>query len=219
MRKLHDAYFKQAKREGHLARSIYKLEEIDKKYSIIPTGGTVIDIGACPGSWLEYILQKVGENGVVCAVDLKPIAKRFKNTPVHFKMMDLRDLNHETFEDVAPAFDAVVSDAAPNTSGIRAVDQCRSLELCEAVAEHAELVLKPGGSFVCKVFESPDFQQFRSKMQKKFGSIRTLKPRACRDESMETYLVCKGFAQEPEERKVREDVKARKKKGRRTRQY
>lgn len=219
MRKLHDPYFKQAKREGHLARSIYKLEEIDRKDHVIPVGGAVIDVGACPGSWLEYILRRVGDGGVVCAVDLNPIDKRFKAEPVHFKKMDLRELTRETFAECTDGFDAVVSDAAPNTSGIRLVDQARSLELCEAAGAFALQALRPGGSFVCKIFESLEFQTFRAAMQRKFRAVRTRKPAACRDESIEIYLICLGFGEPPEERKERVDVKDRRKKGRRSRPY
>ncbi len=195
MREIHDKYFRLAKREGRLARSFYKLEELDRRCQLFRKGDRVLDLGACPGSWLEYILPRIGEGGVACAVDLKPIHKRFKGK-VHFRKMDVNDLTAGTFADEAPQFDAVVSDIAPNTSGIKATDQARSQQLCETAFAYAEEVLKAGGHFVCKVLEGPEFPPFRDRLIERFGRVRTMKPDASREESMETYLVCLGFGEE-----------------------
>lgn len=218
MRKIHDRFFKQAKREGHLARSYYKLEEIDRKVRLFRPGMRVLDLGACPGSWLEYILERIGERGIACAVDLNVIAPRFKGK-VEFRKMDIADVTPETFAAVTPVFDVIVSDMAPKTSGIKSTDQLRSLDLCERAAALARDLLKPAGSFVCKVFESEEFKAFREERRKEYGVLRTIKPRACRDESMEFYLACLGFGQEPEPRRERPDHEYRKTKGKRTRQY
>lgn len=218
MKELHDRYFRQAKREGRLARSFYKLEEIDRKTGIIKPGMRIIDIGASPGSWLEYILEKTGGEGVFCAVDLKVIAKKFKGV-VHFYLGDVRDLDGATFGEHAQQFDAVVSDMAPNTSGIKLTDQARSLELCEMARDFALQNLAPGGSFTCKIFDSPEVNIFRERLRPHFKAIRTLKPDASRDESIETYIVCTGFGQPPEPRRERRDHELRKTKGKRTRQY
>lgn len=217
MRELHDKYFRQAKREGHLARSYYKLEEMDRRVRIFRKGDRVLDVGACPGSWLEYILDAVGENGLACAVDLKPIHKKFKDT-VTFRLKDIREVSPEDFAGVTSVFDVVVSDMAPNTSGIKGVDQCRSLELCESVLALAERMLIPGGHFVCKVLEGPDFPAWRKSVQSKFGEIKTMKPDASRDESMETYLVGLGYGKEPRQKlgkTVHQRRKIRKKKKKR----
>lgn len=218
MRKIHDRFFKQAKREGHLARSYYKLEEIDRKVRLFRPGMRVLDLGSCPGSWLEYILERIGERGIACAVDLNVIAPRFKGK-VEFRKMDIADVTPETFADVTPTFDVIVSDMAPKTSGIKSTDQLRSLDLCERAAALARALLKPAGSFVCKVFESEEFQAFREERRREYAILRTVKPRACRDESMEVYLVCLGFGQDAEPRRERPDHESRKTKGKRTRQY
>ncbi|MBN2711541.1 MAG: RlmE family RNA methyltransferase [Planctomycetes bacterium] len=210
MRELHDKYFKLAKKEGHLARSYYKLEEIDKRCRLFRKGDRVLDIGACPGSWLEYILSRIGEEGVACAVDLNVIHKKFKSC-VTFRQKDIREVVPEDFAEVATQFDVMVSDMAPKTSGVKTTDQCRSLELCAIASELADKMLKPGGCFVCKVLEGPDFPDFRAEMAKKYGLVRTIKPDASRDESMETYLVCNAYGEEPRKVKTGSNVNQRRK--------
>lgn len=193
MRKLHDRFFKQAKREGKLARSVYKLEELDKKDRLLKKGDRVLDIGAAPGSWLEHIVKVIGPGGVACAVDLKVIDKKFKEL-AHFKKMDIRDFKGDEFATVAPdGFNAIVSDMAPNTSGIRITDQARSLELCECVLELALRLLKPHGNFVCKIFYGPETEQFKNRVARHFKSAKIRKPDACRDESIETYIIGLDF--------------------------
>ena len=188
MRKLHDRYFRQAKRENKLARSIYKLEELDRADKLLRPGDRVLDLGAAPGSWLEHILARVGPGGVVCAVDLKVIDRKFKGR-VHFRRADARELAPDAFSDVAPAFDVVLSDMAPNTTGIRITDQARSLELCESAWGYARRALRPGGHFVCKIFDSPDADAFRQGLSGFFRDVRSRKPDACRGESFERYFV------------------------------
>lgn len=193
MRKLHDRFFKQAKREGKLARSVYKLEELNKKDRIIKKGDRVLDLGASPGSWLEYILETIGQEGVACAVDLKPIHRKFKGR-VHFRMMDIRDFKGDEFIRVVPdGFDVIVSDMAPNTSGIRIIDQAKSLELCETVLSLAGRHLKKNGNCVCKIFYGPETETFREVVAERFKIARIRKPDACRDESIETYVIGLGF--------------------------
>lgn len=193
MRKLHDRYFKQAKREGRLARSVYKLEELNRKDKIIKRGDTVLDLGASPGSWLEYTLEAIGEGGVSCAVDIKVIHKKFKGR-VSFKKMDVLEMKGDEFVREAPGgFDVIVSDMAPNTSGIRIVDQARSLELCEQVLELAGRMLKIGGNFVCKIFYGSETEAFRAVVGGRFKEAKIRKPDACRDESIEHYIVGLGY--------------------------
>ncbi len=218
MRKIHDKYFKQAKREGRLARSFYKLEELDRRAKLLKPGDTVLDLGACPGSWLEYILGKIGEQGIACAVDLNPVAKRFKGK-VRFFKRDILKLRPAELREVAPRFDAVLSDMAPATSGVKSVDQTRSLELCEGAAKLAQELLAKGGRFVCKVLEGPELKAFRESLRPAYKQVRTMKPDASREESMETYLVCTGFGEDPEEKRARPDHQHRKTKGKRTRPY
>ncbi len=192
MRKRHDRYFKKAKQAGYLARSIYKLEEIDRRHGILKSGDSVLDLGAAPGSWLEYILETIGERGRACAVDRQTIDRKFKGR-VTFCKSDVHDLPHDAFARVAETFGAVVSDMAPNTSGVKTVDQARSLELAEAAADYAAAVLRPGGNFVCKVLEGPELPAFRQRLAEQFATVKVTKPDASRDESMETFVVCLGW--------------------------
>ncbi len=193
MRKLHDRYFKQAKREGKLARSVYKLEELNRRDRLFRAGDAVLDLGASPGSWLEYIIETVGQEGVACAVDLKPVHKKFKGKAA-FRMMDVLEMRGDEFAREAPeGFNAVVSDMAPNTSGIRIVDQARSLELCEKVLVLAESLLKKNGNFVCKIFYGAETENFRAVVGNRFREAKIRKPDACRDESIEHYVVGIGF--------------------------
>lgn len=193
MRKLHDRFFKQAKREGKLARSVYKLEELDRRDKLIKPGDRVLDLGSAPGSWLEYVLGVIGGKGVACAVDLKPIHKKFKGL-ASFKMMDVLEMVGDEFEREAPGgFDVIVSDMAPNTSGIRIVDQARSLELCERVLGLSERMLREGGNFVCKIFYGPDTEAFRAVVGGRFREAKIRKPEACRNESIEHYVVGMGY--------------------------
>jgi 23S rRNA methylase len=200
MRKLHDRYFKQAKREGKLARSVYKLEELNSRDRIIKRGDKVLDLGASPGSWLEYILGVIGGSGSACAVDLKPIDKKFKGRAT-FRMMDIMEMRGDEFSEVATEFDAIVSDMAPNTSGIRIMDQARSQELCEAVVRIACPMLKTGGNLVMKIFYGPETEFYRAQLAKRFATVKVRKPEACRDESTEHYLVCLGHGLEPKVKK------------------
>lgn len=192
MRKLHDRYFKQAKREGKLARSVYKLEELNKKDHLFGRGDSVLDLGASPGSWLEYIIETVGPDGLACAVDIKPIHKKFKGR-AEFKLMDARTMTGDEFKAYTPAFKAVVSDMAPNTSGIRITDQMRSLELCEQVVALAEKLLAKDGNLVCKMFYGAETEAFRARVGTLFKTAKLRKPDACRDESIETYVIGLGY--------------------------
>lgn len=196
MRELHDKYFKLAKKEGKLARSYYKLQEIDRREKIFDKNvHSSIDLGASPGSWLEYALEKTAGSAVICAVDIKLIAPKFKGK-VQFKLADIRDVPVCAFAAVAEKFDVVLSDMAPSTSGVRVIDQARSLELCETAATFALANLRPGGKFVCKIFEGPEVASFRKGLQKHFAEVKLFKPDASRDESFEIYVIGLGFKPE-----------------------
>lgn len=192
MRKLHDRFFKQAKRDGYLARSVYKLAELDRKYRLFRPGAAVLDLGASPGSWLEYVIEKIGPQGIACAVDLKVIDKKFKDK-AHFKKINVMEMRGDEFAEVTNRFDAVLSDMAPNTSGIKIVDQAKSLELVECAHRLACQLLRPGGHFVCKIFSSPELDGFHRQVAETFREARIRKPEACRSESIETYVVGLGF--------------------------
>lgn len=185
-----DHYFKKAKQENFAARSVFKLEEIDKKLKLFRPGQTVLDLGASPGSWSQYASQKVGGQGKVLGVDLSPVKVSLKNAV--FIQADLRDLNLEDIfreHGFQPPFDLVLSDMAPKTTGIRFTDQARSMELCELALDVARRFLKPGGHFVCKLFHSDDFTKLRDEIKKDFQKFEAMKPDSTRKISKEIFLV------------------------------
>jgi 23S rRNA (uridine2552-2'-O)-methyltransferase len=185
-----DRFFKKAKEEGFAARSVYKLEEIDKKFKVFRRGQTVLDLGAAPGSWSQFASQKVGENGRVLGVDLSPVTVSLPNAV--FIQADLYDLNlEEVFREhgFVPPFDLVISDMAPKTTGIKSADQAKSMALCELALDVALRFLKPGGTFVCKFFQSGEFGQLRNAIKKEFERVEALKPESTRSISKEIFLI------------------------------
>ena len=185
-----DHFFKKAKQDTFAARSVYKLEEIDKRYKIFKSNDRVLDLGASPGSWSQYVSQKVGIKGQVLGVDLKPVEVKLSNGI--FIQADLRDLNlKDTFEKYGflPPFDSVISDMAPSTTGIRMTDQARSMELCELALQIALQYLKPKGHFICKLFHSDEFQTLKKQIQQSFDKFEAVKPEATRSISKEIFLV------------------------------
>ncbi|QDK37288.1 RlmE family RNA methyltransferase [Bdellovibrio sp. NC01] len=185
-----DRYFRKAKEEGFAARSVFKLEEIDKKYKIFKPGQTVLDLGASPGSWSQYASKMVGQNGRVLGVDLSPVTVKLNNAV--FIQADLRDLNlEEIFKEhgYQPPFDLVMSDMAPKTTGIRMTDQARSMELCELALDVARRFLKKDGHFICKLFHSDDFGKLRDEIKKSFAKCEAVKPDSTRKISKEIFLV------------------------------
>ena len=185
-----DRYFKKAKEEGFAARSVFKLEEIDKKHKLFRPGQTVLDLGASPGSWSQFSSQRVGNAGRVLGVDLSPVTVKLNNAV--FIQADLRDLNlEEIFKEhgFQPPFDLVLSDMAPKTTGIRMTDQARSMELCELALDVARRFLKKDGHFVCKLFHSDDFTKLRDEIKKSFVKCEAVKPDSTRKISKEIFLI------------------------------
>ena len=186
-----DAWSKKAAKEGYRARSVYKLMEIDARYELIRPGLRVLDIGAAPGSWLQYTSDKLGPEGRVLGLDLKPIA--FTAPNVVTRVVDV-------FDDVAVAkaiaerswkhVDLVLSDIAPNTSGIKDVDQWRSIELNQKIAAIARKYLRGKGSVVMKVFRGKDFDAFTQELKTQFRRLKVMSAVASRDRSREVYVVC-----------------------------
>ncbi len=188
----HDAFFRKARSEGFAARAVYKLEDIDRRVRLFHPGGRVLDLGCRPGSWLQYAVKAVGPHGVVNGVDRAPLP-----TPVpgaRVLVADIYELSDEQLLCGLAAYDVVLSDMAPDTTGIRATDQARSANLVEEALGRAERLLAPLGAFVAKVFQSPEVERLRQRMAGRFGEVRLLKPEASRQQSTELYLVGKGFA-------------------------
>ncbi len=184
-----------AKEKGYRARSAFKLLEIQAKFHIIKSGQMVLDLGAAPGSFLQIISKIIGQKGFVLGVDLKEIDP-FQEKNVTTMVEDifntdsiLKFMKSRNFEKA----DLVTSDLAPNTSGIRDLDQGRSAELTESAFEIASKVLKKGGSFVAKVFQGEDLYGVMKRLKSSFGKVSLYKPDACRDRSFETYIVATNF--------------------------
>jgi 23S rRNA (uridine2552-2'-O)-methyltransferase len=188
-----DKYFKKAKSENYAARSVYKLEEIQKKFKIIKPSDLVLDLGASPGSWSQYCDKVVGSSGGVFGIDLTLIEIKIPNTT--FYQGDIYDLNSQQkikdyyLERKFSGYDVVISDMAPKTTGIKFADQAKSYDLCLMALKMAELHLKKGGHFVCKFFHSQDFQELRKQLQKMFHKVEALKPDSTRKESKEIFLI------------------------------
>lgn len=184
-----DKWMKKAKNEGFRARSVYKLEELDLEFDIIKPGMTVLDIGAAPGSWLQYAAKKIGPTGKALGLDLqriKPIAGNIET-----KVCDVLDSNQmeKALKDYGQ-FDLIISDLAPSTSGIKYLDQQRSLDLDRATFETAKTYLKPNGVLIMKIFMGPDMDKFKKELKSYFKRVYVSKPKASRERSKETYIIC-----------------------------
>lgn len=184
--KKNDYYSRLAKQEKYPARSVYKLEQINMKYNVIKQGDKVIDLGCAPGSWLLYISKKIKDEGKVIGTDIVDLKIEIPKN-AEFIKSDIMDFNIEG------KFDVVVSDLAPNTSGIHFVDTGKSLEYCERALEVAKINLKKGGNFVCKVYEGEGINDFFKKIKQSFSLAKRYRPMAVRRESREIYIVGKNF--------------------------
>jgi 23S rRNA (uridine2552-2'-O)-methyltransferase len=192
-RRLHDRYFKQAKAEGYLARSAYKLLEINEKRQLLRRGDSVLDLGCAPGSWLQAASRLVGPKGVVVGVDLQPVDATIAENVMTIQG-DLTGIDAE--ELLAPLgegrlYDALISDMAPKTSG--AGDHFRSVDLCRAVLERLPGLLRKGGSLVMKVFEGETYPDLFADTARAFERCKGFKPKASRDVSSEIYIIGEGY--------------------------
>jgi 23S rRNA (uridine2552-2'-O)-methyltransferase len=187
-----DKWAQRAAAEGYRARSVYKLQELDERFGLFAAGMKVLDIGAAPGSWLQYASKKVGEKGVIVGIDLQPIEKVAAN--VRTFVCDITDHDAVT-QALASAslsqVDLVLSDIAPNTSGIHDRDQWLSVEFSRKAALLAEKLLVKRGTLVMKVFQGRDFDTFLAEMKKRFKHVKVQTVAATRDRSREVYVVCK----------------------------
>ena len=188
-----DHYFHRAKKEHFLARAVYKLEEIQKRYRLLRPGNRVLDLGAAPGSWLQLTSVIVGTKGRVVGVDIKSIDHLFGDNVIILQ----RDISEPGFaeelaEKYAP-FDVVLSDMAPATSGIRVADSARSALLFEQALELVKATLKSNGNFLAKIFQGSEFHQLLPEVKKAFISVKVVKPAASRKQSREVYILAMGF--------------------------
>ena len=182
-----DARTVAAKAQGFPARSVFKLEEIDRRVKLFVGGQRVLDLGAAPGSWSLYAAGRVGTNGAVLAIDLKPIEQAFP-PQVRVAQGDALTLETQALAELAP-YDVVLSDMAHNTTGSKVADQGRSFELfMRALAVALELG-RPGSHFVGKIFMSGDFEEARAALTKGYEKSQVIRPEGTRSRSTEVFLV------------------------------
>ncbi len=192
-RHFNDEYVKRAQREGFRSRAVYKLQEIQQRDRLLRPGQTVVDLGAAPGGWSQMAKQIVGSKGRVIALDILPMEPI---EGVDFIQGDFRE--EEPLQQlrkllqVSPV-DLVISDMAPNVSGLQAVDQPRAMYLCELALDFSREVLKPGGGLLVKVFQGEGFDEFIRELRSSFGRVVTRKPSASRARSREVYLVAGNY--------------------------
>ena len=188
-----DAYVKKARSSHYRSRAVYKLQEMDKKDHLFHPGQCVIDLGAAPGSWSQYISEHVGEADLVIAIDILPM-ETLQN--VRFIRGDFTE--QETVQDCLDLMkgsraDIVISDMAPNISGIRSTDQARIMYLAELVHDFSKMVLRPGGNMLVKLFQGQGVDQYRQQLVESFQRVKTRKPAASRDNSREFYILAQGY--------------------------
>ncbi|MFO0782882.1 MAG: RlmE family RNA methyltransferase [Phycisphaerales bacterium] len=195
MKEVQDHYFRRAKEEGYRARSAFKLLEVMERYRLFKAGSRVLDCGAAPGSWLQVAAKVVGPDGLVVGIDLKEIDRRGLPRNVLLMQGDLRDL---TIQDLPPAakgrfFDAVISDMGPDTTGVPSADSARSVHLCQTLLDKLPYLLKPGGHSVMKVYEGGEYPALLRTAKGLFDEARGFKPKSSREESVEMFIVCRGY--------------------------
>lgn len=186
---LDDFYVQKAWKEGYRARAAYKLLEINEKTNLIKKGMTVVDLGSAPGSWSQVAGQLVGDNGVLIASDILPMDTLENVTFIQGDFREEAVFNQIMDEVGGRKVDVVLSDMAPNTSGMAAVDQPRMMYLCELAVDFALKVLPEGGALIMKVFQGEGSQELRANMQKQFSKIKSIKPAASRPRSKEMFWV------------------------------
>ncbi len=190
-RTLHDEFFKRAKAEGYHSRAAYKLKQIQESKGLIKRGDRVLDLGCAPGAWLQVAEELVGPEGRVVGIDLKPARGAFGAGVIH-RVGDAFEESAESLMELAGGrFDVILSDMAPNTTGVN--DHERSIALCQRVLELAIASLKPTGHLVMKVFEGGMYKDLLDSTAMCFAQVKGYKPKASRGVSREMYVIAKGY--------------------------
>ena len=189
-----DYYYKKAKEEGKASRASYKIAQLQEKYQFLKKGNAVVDLGCAPGGWLQELVHILGPQGKVVGIDILPL-KISTHANVTFLLQSIEDENiaDTLFAILGRKADAVVSDMAPNTSGVAFADAYRSYELCLLGFETCEKLLRVGGTFICKIFPGAELPDFRKMLQENFAKVSSVTPPATRKTSSEIYLVCLGY--------------------------
>lgn len=198
-----DHYYKKAKVEGRASRASYKLEQIQSKFKIIKKGDFVLDLGCAPGSWMEVAGGIVGEKGHVIGIDILPIKIKLRSNMefIQGKIGDITaslvvsrwSLVKPTTNDQRLTADVILSDMAPNTSGVAFKDSYLSYELCMQALSVAKLLLKPGGNFITKIFQGEEVEGFKKTIAGLFKKVAVFIPPATREASKELYIIATGF--------------------------
>lgn len=189
-----DIYVKKAQAEGYRSRAVYKLKEIDEKEKLLMPGMSVVDLGAAPGGWTQYVAEKMNGKGTIVALDILPMAPL---SDVTFIQGDFReDSVLQELRSWIPeqSVDLVLSDMAPNMSGTRAVDVPRAMYLVELAYDFCHGMLKPGGTLLMKIFHGTGFDDIIKQARSEFNQVIIRKPKASRARSRETYLLAKGYS-------------------------
>ena len=189
-----DQYRRLAKDQGYRARSAYKLLQMNRSYNIIKKGDKVVDLGCAPGGWLQVAMKEVRSSGKVIGIDLKQVTPIADAIILQGSIEDPNMLS-KISKILGCKADVVLSDLAPNVSGVWDIDHARQISLSTIALRFAQYVLRIGGSSVFKVFEGDMLEEFRSELRKSFGKVLLNKPSASRQESSELYIVCLNFKQ------------------------
>lgn len=192
-----DEYVKRAQREGYRSRAVYKLLEIQEKDHLLRPGLTVVDLGAAPGGWSQLAVQLMGQQGTVIALDLLPMEPLPGVEVLEGDFRDAVTLDRLLTILNGQPVDLVISDMAPNTSGIRAVDQPRGLYLAELALDFAQRCLRPGGDFLTKAFQGEGFDAFLRQVRAAFTNVQLRKPKASRARSAEHYVLARNYRESP----------------------
>jgi len=192
-----DQFHRLAKARGFRSRASFKLLQITKKYRLIKPGDWVLDFGAAPGGWLQATHQVVGNRGFVFGVDIQPIAALpFRNVSTMVGDITKPEVIDEIRKEAGPSFDVVLSDLAPNVSGVWDIDHARQIELARCAVRVGGALVRVGGNMLVKVFQGSEVREFRDHMRSQFDEFRIVKPPASRAESAELYFLGLGFVGE-----------------------
>ena len=184
-----DTYVKQSKIDGYRARSAYKLKEIDEKFKIFKGGMTVIDIGAAPGSWSQYV-SKVVKSGKLISIDLKEIDLIEKTIQIKGDFTDT-EVQNEIKSHIQNKVDAVISDMAVNTTGIKNIDSIQTGELCKDAMFFSKEIISRDGYFISKIFMGGTFNEIVAEGKKIFKEVKVFKPKSSRKDSKESFIICR----------------------------
>ncbi len=189
-----DGYYYKAKREGLRSRAAFKIKQLHQRYQLFKKGSRILELGAAPGGWMQIITQLVGPQGLVVGIDLLPISG-LNQAPGHTLQADIldNDLKEKIKTITTQLFDGVISDIAPNLSGIKMADQQRSRELTSQALELATTFLQSGGFFLCKAFQQEGLKAFQQEIGYRFKKVILTKPEASRKSSAELYLLARGY--------------------------